>query len=54
MASFGQIEHETHEQQGMGLGLPLARQIIGLHNGQIDICSVVGKGTQVMIGLPAI
>jgi two-component system, sensor histidine kinase and response regulator len=53
LENFGQVDRELHEQQGMGLGLPLARKIIEIHKGRMEVHSVVGKGTQVMVGLPA-
>lgn len=52
LRDFHQIDRETHEQQGLGLGLPLARRIIEVHGGALEINSVVGKGTQVTISLP--
>ena len=50
--AFQQIEREKQEQQGVGMGLPLAYQIINMHGGVIELNSVVGKGTQVVIELP--
>ncbi|MBL8132359.1 MAG: hybrid sensor histidine kinase/response regulator [Anaerolineae bacterium] len=50
---FQQIDREEHEQQGMGVGLWLAQRILWAHQGMLDIRSVEGKGTQVMIRLPA-
>jgi two-component system sensor histidine kinase/response regulator len=50
---FQQINRHVQEQQGMGMGLPLARQIIGVHGGTLEIKSVVGQGTQVTVKLPA-
>jgi two-component system NtrC family sensor kinase len=38
--------------KGLGLGLPLCRQIIELHGGSIKIESRVGKGTTVTVRLP--
>jgi len=38
--------------RGSGIGLQLVRQIIRNHNGEIDISSVVNKGTTVTIRLP--
>lgn len=52
MELFQQIDRETHEQQGIGLGLPLAHRIIEAHGGKMEIASVAGKGTQITIGLP--
>jgi signal transduction histidine kinase len=49
---FTQINREKYEQQGVGLGLWLARSIVALHNGQIVIESIEGKGTSVSISLP--
>ncbi|MEO7264414.1 MAG: HAMP domain-containing sensor histidine kinase [Ferruginibacter sp.] len=37
---------------GFGVGLPLVHRIIKLHNGQIDVNSIVGKGTTFIIELP--
>ncbi len=42
------------EYEGMGLGLHLTRQIVGLLHGQIGIKSEIGKGTIVGIKIPAI
>lgn len=38
---------------GFGLGLPLARQIIELHNGTISVESKISEGTKVMIIFPS-
>jgi len=37
---------------GTGLGLPIARRIVVAHGGRIDVESVVGEGTRVLIRLP--
>jgi signal transduction histidine kinase len=37
---------------GTGLGLPIARRIVVAHGGRIDVESVVGTGTQILIRLP--
>jgi len=39
---------------GSGLGLPTAHKIIEAHNGQIDVQSEVGRGTQFTIKLPTL
>lgn len=49
---YRQVERRKHEQQGIGIGLPLARGIIEAHGGIFELCSVVNRGTQVIIGLP--
>ena len=38
---------------GTGLGLAIVHQIISDHNGRIDVTSAVGKGTKILIMLPA-
>ncbi len=42
----------THSYEGFGIGLPLTRNIIDLHNGEIAIHSDVNEGTVVRINLP--
>lgn len=42
----------TTKKNGMGLGLPMVRQAIHDHEGNIHICSVVKKGTTFSIYLP--
>ncbi len=53
LQDFQQIDRERQEQQGIGLGLPLARRIIEAHGGTFELNSVVGRGTQVTLSLPA-
>jgi len=50
--AFEQIDRETNEQQGIGLGLWLANNIIYAHSGKLDINSSLGEGTRVLIQLP--
>jgi signal transduction histidine kinase len=52
LRDFSQIDRETNEQQGMGMGLALAQRIIDAHGGSLDIMSIVNKGTQVTVALP--
>jgi signal transduction histidine kinase len=42
----------TTKSFGVGLGLPMVRQIVQQHGGSIDVTSDVGKGTTVVIRLP--
>lgn len=43
---------ETRPEHGTGLGLPLARSIVELHQGGLEIASEVGVGTTVSMWLP--
>jgi two-component system sensor histidine kinase AtoS len=42
----------TTKPEGSGVGLPLVRRIVELHDGDIEIQSTVGRGTTVVIRLP--
>lgn len=46
------VPFSTTKAKGMGLGLPLAKQIIEAHGGSISIKSAVGRGTLVSVILP--
>lgn len=43
----------NHTRRGSGIGLAVADEIIGMHNGTLDIDSVENVGTTVTITLPA-
>jgi len=43
----------TDKAGGTGLGLAIVHQIISDHGGRIDVSSAVGKGTKILIMLPA-
>ena len=42
----------TTQYEGYGIGLPLARNIIKIHNGTLLVSSVVDQGTTVRVNLP--
>lgn len=54
MEPFGQINDkaENTHQQGTGLGLPLAKAMIELHDGAINVESDIGQGTKIIIRIP--
>ena len=45
-------EPEVHDNDGIGIGLYLARKIITLQNGYIEVRSQIGQGSTFMIYLP--
>jgi signal transduction histidine kinase len=50
---FDKFERITAEkQEGTGLGLPIAKDIVGLHKGKIWVESEVGKGSKFIFTLP--
>jgi signal transduction histidine kinase len=53
LQSFRQIDSElTRSQQGTGLGLPLSKTLVELHDGQLEISSEPGAGTVVRVTFP--
>ena len=50
---FGQLDNAyARRHDGSGLGLPLAKSLVELHGGTLDITSKPGQGTRVTIRLP--
>jgi len=50
---FSQVENSfSKKYAGTGLGLPLAQRLIELHGGRLEIASVKGAGTTVVVHLP--
>lgn len=45
-------EPEVHDNEGVGIGLYLAREIISMQNGYIEVQSEIGKGSIFNIYLP--
>ena len=51
---FGQVEDAyTRNNEGTGLGLPIARHLTELHGGRLEITSRKSEGTQAVVTLPA-
>ena len=54
MTPFGQVDAgHARWREGTGLGLPIAKALVELHGGQIEIRSIKGEGTEVAIMLPS-
>ncbi len=54
LAPFGQIESAlSRKHQGTGLGLPLTKALVELHNGTFELKSELGVGTTVSLIFPA-
>jgi signal transduction histidine kinase len=50
---FEQVaDHLTKENEGSGLGLPIARALMELHGGELILNSTLGVGTTVFLKLP--
>ena len=53
VGAYMQFDRSLYEQQGMGLGLILAKRIVELHAGELRIESCLGQQTTVTVMLPA-
>jgi signal transduction histidine kinase len=54
LTPFGQVENKmTATHNGTGLGLPLAKAMLELHGGALEIESQPGRGTMIMLKFPA-
>jgi PAS domain S-box-containing protein len=54
LSPFGQVESVfSRKHHGTGLGVPLAKSLVELHDGSLTIESVEGAGTTVTVRLPS-
>ena len=54
LSPFGQVDQGlARRHEGTGLGLPLVRRMIELHQGQLNLSSARGKGTTATLHFPA-
>lgn len=54
LSRFGQVDSDLNRQyEGTGLGLPLTKALVELHDGSLDLQSEVGVGTTVTVRFPA-
>ncbi len=49
---FRQVGRDRLEQQGVGVGLTIARELIRLHGGDVEVESTLGEGSTFTIWLP--
>ena len=49
---FERSENDNKADRGAGLGLTLVRNIVSLHDGEFELNSALGKGTNIKITLP--
>ncbi len=52
--AFMQFERDSYEQQGLGIGLYIAKRIVELYQGTLAMDSAVQEGTTARIGLPIV
>ncbi len=51
---FGQADSQlARKYEGTGLGLPLSKNLVEMHGGQLELKSQKGKGTSVTVRIPA-
>lgn len=54
LARFGQVDGSLRRKyEGSGLGLPLAKSLVELHGGRLELESVVEVGTTITVRFPA-
>jgi signal transduction histidine kinase len=54
LAPFGQVDGSlSRKYEGVGLGLPLSKRLVEMHEGTLEIESELGTGTVVTVRLPA-
>lgn len=53
LTPFGQVDgSRTRWREGTGLGLPIAKALVEMHGGHLEVASAKGVGTEVTVSLP--
>jgi signal transduction histidine kinase len=52
IGAYMQFDRKTHEQQGLGLGLTIAKRLTELHGGSLTLETAPESGTSVIVKLP--
>ncbi|MCO6466489.1 MAG: hybrid sensor histidine kinase/response regulator [Bradyrhizobiaceae bacterium] len=52
IGAYRQFRRKTQEQQGIGLGLVIAKRLVELHGGTFTISSALGMGTSITFNIP--
>lgn len=54
LTPFGQVDGSHRRwREGTGLGLPIAKSLVELHGGRLEIRTAKGQGTEVSVQLPS-
>ncbi len=54
VGAYRQFRRKSQEQQGIGLGLVIAKRLVELHGGTFSISSTLGLGTSITFTLPRV
>jgi len=52
ISAMAQFDRDIYEQQGIGLGLVIAKKMVEIHDGFFEISNKEGQGTKIRLGLP--
>jgi signal transduction histidine kinase len=52
IGAYMQFDRRMHEQQGLGLGLTIAKRLVALHGGTLSIESTKEQGATIIAKMP--